>query len=206
MKSAGLDVSGLLRELLARGFVDVVVDATPAKIGAKNKNTIYEKYGVKAIFQGGEKKDVADVSFVAQRNYREALGKTYVRVVSCNTTAICRVVGGIKEKLGVKKARVTIVRRAVDVWESSHAGIMNTVVPELKVPSHHGPDARTVIPDLDIVTMAAKGSHNLFHLHMGMLEMPNNVTRDDVIGALQEEPRVVFVRGSDGIEGLNSIF
>ncbi len=205
MRRSGLEVAGTLPDLLARGAVDVVVDATPDKVGAENKK-VYEKYGVRAIFQGGEKPEVAEVSFVAQRNYSEALGKRYVRVVSCNTTAICRVVGGIHAKLGVRKARVSIFRRAVDVWESSHTGIMNTVVPELKVPSHHGPDAQSVVHDLDIVTMAAKGSHNLFHLHMGMLELKGRATKEEVLQVLREEPRVVTVSGQDGVKGLNSIF
>lgn len=170
MKKGGVEVAGTLDDLLRGGGVDVVIDCTPAKIGAKNKG-VYEKYGVKAVFQGGEKHEVAGTSFVAQRNYEEALGKQFVRVVSCNTTAICRVLGGIHEKLGIKKARVCIIRRAVDVWESSHTGIINTVVPELHVPSHHGPDAQTVIHDLNIVTMAAKGSHNLYHLHMAMADI-----------------------------------
>ena len=205
MRKCGVLVEGTLEELLREGEVDVIVDATPAKVGVKNKQ-LYERFGVKAVFQGGEKHEVAGTSFVAQRNYTEALGKQFVRVVSCNTTAICRVVGGLHEKLGIKKARVVIIRRAVDVWESSHAGIMNTVVPSLHVPSHHGPDAKTVIPDLNIVTMAVKASHNLFHLHTAMLEFKNKVTRDDIIRILEEEPRVIFVSGEDGIEGLNSIF
>ncbi len=205
MRKGGISVSGTLEELLRGGGVDVVVDCTPAKVGAKNK-ALYERYGVKAIFQGGEKHEVAGISFVAQRNYEEALGKQFVRVVSCNTTAICRVVGGLHEKLGVKKARVVIIRRAVDVWESSHTGIMNTVVPELQVPSHHGPDAQTVVRSLDIVTMAAKGSHNLYHLHMAMVELNSAVKIDDVVEVLNEEPRVTFVNGSEGVVGLNSIF
>ncbi|MEM0504635.1 MAG: type II glyceraldehyde-3-phosphate dehydrogenase [Sulfolobales archaeon] len=205
MRRGGVQVFGTLEELLRSGGVDVVVDCTPAKVGAKNKQ-LYEKYGVKAVFQGGERHEVAGVSFVAQRNYEEALGRQFVRVVSCNTTAICRVVGGLHEKLGVSKARVVIVRRAVDVWESSRTGIMNTVVPELHIPSHHGPDAQTVIPDLNIVTLAAKGSHNLYHLHMAMIEFRSPTKLEDIIGVLEEEPRVVFVSGSDGVDGLNSIF
>jgi len=205
MRKGGVSVEGSLDDLLRGGAVDVVIDCTPAKVGARNKAT-YERYGVKAVFQGGERHEVAGTSFVAQRNYEEALGKQFVRVVSCNTTAICRVVGAIHEKVGVRKARVTIIRRAVDVWESSHAGVINTVVPELHVPSHHGPDAQSVIHDLNIVTMAAKGSHNLYHLHMAMIEVRSRVGRDDVIKILEEEPRVVFVSGLDGVEGLNSIF
>jgi len=205
MKRGGLSVEGVMEELFKRGEVDVVVDCTPAKVGARNKS-LYEKYGVKAVFQGGEKPEVADVSFVAQRNYEEAFGKRFVRVVSCNTTAICRVIGGIHEKVGVKKARVCIIRRAVDIWESSRTGIMNTVVPELHVPSHHGPDAQTVIKDLNIVTMAAKGSHNLYHLHMAMVETKSKVAMEDVVKVLVEEPRVVLVSGLDGVEGLNSVF
>ncbi len=205
MAKRGLRVEGTLEELLRSGDVDVVVDCAPAGVGAKNRG-LYERYGVKAVFQGGEKHEVAGVSFVAQRNYGEALGKQFVRVVSCNTTAICRVVGAIHEKIGVRRARVVIFRRAVDVWESSRTGIMNTVVPELRVPSHHGPDAQTVIKDLDIVTMAAKGSHNLYHLHMAMIETRSRVTLEDVVRVVEEEPRVIFVSGEDGIDGLNAIF
>lgn len=205
MSKRGLKVHGVLEELLRNGAVDVVVDCTPAKVGAKNKE-LYERYGVKAVFQGGEKHEVAGVSFVAQRNYSEALGRQFVRVVSCNTTAICRVIGAIHERIGVRKARVVIFRRAADVWESSRTGIMNTVVPELQVPSHQGPDARTVIKDLDIVTMAAKGSHNLYHLHMAMVETRTSVTVDDVVRTIEEEPRVIFVSGEDGVDGLNAIF
>lgn len=205
MKAGGIPVQGTLEELLKNGAVDVVIDCTPAKVGAKNK-PLYEKYGVKAIFQGGEKHEVAGCSFVAQRNYKEALGRQFVRVVSCNTTAICRVVGGIHEKLGVKKARIVLFRRATDPWKSGRTGIMNTVVPELHIPSHHGPDARTVIHDLNIVTIAAKGSHNMMHFHAAMLEMKNKVTVDDIISVLEEEPRVVFIRGKDGVDGLSVIF
>ncbi len=206
MKRKGIMVSGNVENLLKKGEVDLVVDATPKGIGASNKKKLYEKHGVKAIFEGGEKKDVAEASFVAQRNYEEAIGKKYVRVVSCNTTAICRVIGGIHQKLGVRKARVTIIRRAVDVWESHRTGIMNTVVPELRIPSHHGPDAKTVIKDLDIITMAFKGSHNLYHMHAAFLELNNEHSREEILKVLEEEPRVVLVRGEDGIEALNSIF
>jgi len=202
MRRAGIDVAGTIDDLLKE--VDVVVDCTPAKIGAKNKE-VYAKAGVKGIFEGGEKHEVAGVSFVAQCNYDESYGKPFTRVVSCNTTALCRVLGAIHKNYGIKKVRVVIVRRAVDVWESGRTGIMNTVVPEMGV-SHHAPDVKTVLHDLDIVSMAAKGSHNLFHMHFAILEPKTKLSKEDIVRVLQEEPRVVLVRGSDGVDGLHAIF
>jgi len=198
-----IDYEGTVEDLL--GNVDVVVDATPKGVGAKNK-TLYEKFGVKAVFEGGEKHEVAGVSFIATRNYDEAYGKQYVRVVSCNTTAIGRVIGALHEKIGVKRAYISIVRRAADPWESHRKGIINTVVPTLKVPSHHGPDVRSVIKDLNIVTMAVVSSHNLYHLHMGFIELKESLNRNRILQVLEEEPRVVLVRGNDGIAALNSLF
>ena len=199
----GVEVAGSMDDLIEQS--DVIVDASPKGIGAKHK-AIYEKHGKKAIFEGGEKHEVAGVSFNSSRNYEESVGKQFTRVVSCNTTALARVVGGLHERLGIKKARVALFRRAVDPWESHKKGIMNTVVPELKVPSHQGPDAQTVVKDLNITTMAFKGSHNMFHVHAGFLEMKNNVTKEDIVNALEEERRVVLVRGEDKVEAINSIF
>ncbi|RLE51682.1 MAG: type II glyceraldehyde-3-phosphate dehydrogenase [Candidatus Methanomethylicota archaeon] len=202
MKKGGVEVVGTLEDLLRE--VDVIIDCTPKGIGAKNKS-IYEKFGVKAIFQGGEKHEVAGVSFVAQCNYAEALGKQFVRVVSCNTTALCRVLGAIKNEVGIKKARAFIVRRAVDVWESGKRGIMNTVVPTMGI-SHHAPDVKTVLHDLDIVSMAVKASHNLFHLHFCLIETERKADREDIIEALDKAPRVVFVSTQEGIDGLHAVF
>ncbi|HEW64230.1 type II glyceraldehyde-3-phosphate dehydrogenase [Fervidicoccus fontis] len=206
MEKSGIKVEDTVESLLKSGAVDIVVDATPKDIGARNKETLYKKYGVNAIFQGGEKAEIVDVSFIAQRNYREALGKKFIRVVSCNTTAIGRVIGGLHEKIGIKKARVSIIRRAVDVWESHSTGIMNTVVPESSIPSHHGPDVKTVVKNLNIVTMAFKGSHNLFHMHSGFIEFNRPISKDEVLNVLNAEPRVSLIAYKDGLMGLNSVF
>jgi glyceraldehyde-3-phosphate dehydrogenase (NAD(P)) len=202
MRAAGLDVKGTLEDLLKK--VDVIVDCTPAGLGAKNK-PFYEIAGVKAIFQGGEKHEVAGTSFVAQCNYSEAIGKRFVRVVSCNTTGICRTVGAIKNEFGVKKAKVVLVRRGCDPWESSRQGPLNTVVPEVKIPSHQGPDAQTVIPDLNIVTFACKVPVTLSHLHFVMIEPERIPTREEVIELFKRTPRVKLFRAADGFDGLQAI-
>lgn len=201
MRKGGIKVAGTLDDLLDE--VDVIVDCTPAGIGAKNK-AIYEKAGVKAIFQGGEKHELVQASFVAQCNYKEALGKNFVRVVSCNTTGLCRVLGAIHSTLGIKKARAVLFRRAVDPWESHKDGIINTVVPETHVPSHQGPDVKTVMPELDIVTMAAKGPYNLSHIHFVVVELKRSVGIEAVLEALEKAPRILLIRAADGFRGLNS--
>jgi glyceraldehyde-3-phosphate dehydrogenase (NAD(P)) len=203
MKAANLPVEGSLEDLL--GKVDLVVDATPKGIGAKYKET-YDKAGVKAIWQGGEKHSLTGLSFCAQVNYAQALGRQYARVVSCNTTGICRVMNVFKKRGWLKRARAVLMRRGTDPWESHKDGMINTVIPETKVPSHQGPDAQTVFDgDLNITTLAAAGPYNLSHIHFAMIETPQPVSVDEVRQALFEEPRIAFVRSHDGLVALNAV-
>lgn len=202
MEAAGIPVAGGLEDLLRR--VDVVVDCAPKKIAARNKER-YEAAGVKGIFQGGEKHELTGYSFVAQVNYEGAVGRDFARVVSCNTTALSRVMHALHRRDWVKKARAVLLRRGTDPWESHENGMINTVIPETKVPSHQGPDARTVIPDLDITTLAGAGPYNLSHIHFAMVETTRPVSVDELRDALWDEPRVAFVRASDGLVALNSV-
>jgi len=202
MEDAGIPIEGTLDDLL--GKVDVVVDCTPKGIGAKNKNT-YERAGVKAIFQGGEEHELTGLSFIAQINYEEALNKQYARVVSCNTTGLCRVLYALHKRGWIKRARAVLMRRGTDPWESHKNGMINTAIPETKVPSHQGPDAQTVISGLDITTMAGAGPYNLSHLHFAMVETTRPASLDELRHALWEEPRVAFIRSSNGLVALNSV-
>lgn len=187
MEEAGIPIAGDLQDLLAQ--VDIVVDCTPKKIGAGNK-LLYERAGVRAIFQGGEKHDLAGLSFVAQVNYQDAIDRQFARVVSCNTTALCRVLHALHRRDWIKRARAVLLRRSTDPWESHQDGMINTVIPETKVPSHQGPDAQTVIEGLDIVTMAGAGPFNLSHAHFAMIETTRPVDLDELRHALWEEPRM----------------
>jgi glyceraldehyde-3-phosphate dehydrogenase (NAD(P)) len=201
MRSAGLPVAGTLDDLLAN--VDAVVDCTPSGIGARNLD-LYRAAGVKAVFQGGEKHNLTGHSFVAQANYESAVGRDATRVVSCNTTATVRTLLALRTAGLLKRARGTLIRRATDPWESDHSGIMNTVVPEPHIPSHQGPDAQTVVPDLDVVTMAAKASHTQTHNHYWVAELTRAASRAEVLQAFRASPRIAFVRMSDGVVALNS--
>ena len=201
MRGAGIPVAGDLDDLL--GQVDAVVDATPKQIGAANLER-YRAAGVKAVLQGGEAHQTTGHSFVAQANYTTALGRDATRVVSCNTTSIVRVLGALADAGLLAAARGVLIRRATDPWESHLGGIMNTVVPEPSIPSHQGPDAKTVRPDLDVVTIAAKAAHTQTHNHYWTLRLTRPATHDEVVAALAAAPRIAFIRMADGLVALNT--
>lgn len=201
MRAAGIPVAGTLEELLVD--VDVVADATPKKIAASNLH-LYRAAHVKSIFQGGEKHSLTGHSFVAQSNYASALGRETTRVVSCNTTSIVRTLGALKQAGLLKRARGVLIRRATDPWESDHSGVMNTVVPEATIPSHQGPDAQTVDPELDVVTIAVVAAHTTSHLHAWNVELTRTATKGEVLAAFRNVPRIAFLKAGDGIVGLNS--
>lgn len=202
MRQAGLAVAGTLEDLLDR--CDVVVDCTPKKVAAGNVE-IYRRRGLKFIVQGGEKHSVTGHSFVAECNYADALGREATRVVSCNTTSIVRTLGALKRAGLLRKARGTLLRRATDPWESHEGGIMNTLVPEAEIPSHQGPDAQTVDPDLDVVTMAVKVPETLGHLHYWAVELTRAASKEEVLAAFRTSTRIALIRHAEGLPALNSV-
>jgi glyceraldehyde-3-phosphate dehydrogenase (NAD(P)) len=202
MRGKGVNVQGVITDLLDNA--DVVVDCTPKKIAAGNVET-YRKAGIKFVVQGGEKHAVTGHSFVAECSYDSTAGRQATRVVSCNTTSIVRTLSALKGRGLLRRARGTLLRRATDPWESHESGIMNTLVPEAAIPSHQGPDAQTVDPELDVLTMAVKVPQTLGHLHYWSVEMTRPAERDEVIEALRCSPRIALIRLSDGLEALNSV-
>jgi glyceraldehyde-3-phosphate dehydrogenase (NAD(P)) len=202
MAKAGLKLDGTLRELL--GQCDIVVDCTPKRVAASNV-TLYREQGKKFIVQGGEKHNVTGHSFVAETSYGSALGRDATRVVSCNTTSIVRTLSALKRAGLLKRARGTLLRRATDPWESHLGGIMNTLVPEPEIPSHQGPDAQTVDPELDVVTMAVMVPETLAHLHYWSVEMSRAASKDEVIAAFSTSSRIALIRYGDGFSGINTV-
>jgi glyceraldehyde-3-phosphate dehydrogenase (NAD(P)) len=77
------------------------------------------------------------------------------------------------------------------------------MVPEPYVPSHQGPDARTVIPELDVITMASKSPQNVAHLHHWIVALSRKASRNEVLAAFRAVPRIAFIRVDAGIEALN---
>ncbi|MGA2198470.1 MAG: type II glyceraldehyde-3-phosphate dehydrogenase [Nitrososphaerales archaeon] len=187
---------GTLGDLLKQ--VNVIVDATP-ELGAEYK-PVYELAGVKAVFQGGEEHELTGSSFNAQCNFDTVRGRQMTRVVSCNTTALCRTLHALDERFGIAKARVVLIRRAADPDEISK-GPIDAIVPDpITLPSHHGPDVQTVLTGLNITTMAVKVPETHMHLHTLMVTLNKTPTREEAIQALQAEPRILLVDGKSGFK------
>lgn len=183
--------------------VDVVVDCTP-KFGKANKEKYYVPLGVKAIFQGGEKEGIAQVSFVASVNYSEAVGKQFVRVVSCNTTGLCRTLSPLDKKFGIERVTANLIRRGGDPHESD-VGPMNAIVPSLDIPSHHGPDVKTVMKGLDIFTTAIVVPTTIMHMHVVNVSFKNSITKEEILSIWKKTRRVRLVRGADKIDSTAAI-
>lgn len=202
MAEAGLPLSGTLDDLV--NTCDILVDCTPKGGGAANAE-LYREAGRRFIVHGGEKHSVTGHSFVAEASYAETIGRTATRVVSCNTTSIVRTLGALKRAGLLKRARGTLLRRATDPWESHLNGIMNTLVPEPKLPSHQGPDAQSVDPELDVVTMAVRVPETIGHLHTWAVDLTRETSKDEVLEAFSRSTRILLIDSRTGLSALNTV-
>ncbi|CAJ35964.1 type II glyceraldehyde-3-phosphate dehydrogenase [Methanocella arvoryzae] len=189
-KAAGLSIAGSNEEMIKKA--DIIVDCAPEGIGEENKK-LYEKLNKPAIFQGGEEHEVAGTSFNAAANYDQAIGKQFVRVVSCNTTGLCRLLYALDKAYGIKKVRATMMRRGGDPNDIKR-GPINAIVPDpIHLPSHHGPDVNTVLPHIKIDTVAVKLPTTLMHMHYVNMNLNKTPSREDVIATLKQYPRIWLI-------------
>ena len=202
MKSEGIAVKGNIQELLKK--VDLVVDCTPKNIAAQNIK-MYKEKGIKFIVEGGEKHETTGHSFNSENNYKSAINLDATRVVSCNTTSILRTLSALKRADLLDYARGTLLRRATDPWESHLGGIMNTMVPEKDIPSHQGPDAKSVDPDLNVITSAVKVPETLSHMHYWNVKLKKQTTKEDVLKAFKTSSRIKLIRYDQGLVSNNTI-
>ncbi|MFB6086842.1 MAG: type II glyceraldehyde-3-phosphate dehydrogenase [Halodesulfurarchaeum sp.] len=200
--AAGVETAGTVEELVEKS--DVVVDATPSGVGAENKS-LYVEHGTPALFQGGESADLVDVSFNARSNFDAATGAEYVRVVSCNTTGLSRLVAPLEEAYGIDRVRATLVRRGGDPAQSDR-GPINDILPDPKtLPSHHGPDVRTIFPDLSIDTLGLKVPATLMHMHSINVTLESEPDESDVRERLGDEERLWLLPEDLEVDGAGDI-
>ncbi|GAB6276711.1 MAG: type II glyceraldehyde-3-phosphate dehydrogenase [Rectinema sp.] len=201
LEKAGIPISGSLEDLVQR--VDVMLDATSAGVGAKNR-ALYEKYGKKGIFQGGEKNSVADVFFHGYANYEKGLGAQFLKLTSCNTTGLIRAVDCLDRKVGVEKVAITIIRRVADPGDY-HRGLTNALQID-KAPSHQALDLMTIMPQVEATGILVHTPVTHGHIITVVATPKKSVSPENVIEFFREHPRIRVVSLAEGFLGNASLF
>lgn len=201
LEDVGIPVSGTLEELVQD--VDIMLDATSAGIGAKNKK-IYQKYNKKAIFQGGESNDVADVFFHGYANYEKGLSADYLKLTSCNTTGLIRAVDAIDRAVGVVKTAITIIRRVADPGDY-HRGLTNALE-VAKAPNHQALDLMTIMPHVDATGILVHTPVTHGHIITPVITPKKEISVEEVLAIFKAHPRIRVVRLADGFKGNASLF
>lgn len=201
LEDAQILVSGTLDDLLQQ--VDVVLDATTAGIGAKNKE-LYKKYNKKAIFQGGEKTEIADVFFHGYANYEEGIGKQFLKLTSCNTTGLIRAVDCLDRAVGVDKVTITIIRRVADPGDT-HRGLVNLLQVD-PIPSHQATDLMYIMPHVTCTGILVHTPVTHGHIITMVITPKKDISKKQVIDLFHAHPRVRVVRIADGFNSNASLF
>ncbi|WP_246517345.1 type II glyceraldehyde-3-phosphate dehydrogenase [Clostridium aciditolerans] len=197
----GIPVSGTLEELVQK--CDVILDATSAGVGAKNKE-LYAKYNKKAIFQGGEKNNVADVFFHGYANYEKGIGKQFLKLTSCNTTGLIRAVDCIDREVGVEKVAITIIRRVADPGDY-HRGLTNALQVD-KAPSHQALDLMTIMPHVDATGILVHTPVTHGHIITVLATPKKDISKEQLLEMFSKHPRIRVVKLADGFLGNASLF
>ncbi|MDO4852020.1 MAG: type II glyceraldehyde-3-phosphate dehydrogenase, partial [Clostridia bacterium] len=198
-----IPVAGSFEELCSS--VDVMLDSAPGGVGAKNK-VIYEKVGVKAIFQGGEKNSVADVFFHGYANYEKGVGKDYLKLTSCNTTGLIRAVDCLDRVIPIEKVAITIIRRVADPGDY-HRGLTNALQID-KAPSHQAVDLMTIMPHIEAtgILVHTPVTHGHIITVLATAKDGKKITREMALEAFRKHPRIRTVTIDEGFKGNASLF
>lgn len=198
----GIPVAGGFDDLL--GKVDIMLDSSPGGVGAKNKE-LYQAAGVKAVFQGGEQNSVADVFFHGYANYEQGLGKDYLKLTSCNTTGLIRVVDCLDRQCGgLERVAITIVRRVADPGDY-HRGLTNALKMD-KAPSHQAVDLMTIMPHVQATGILVHTPVTHGHIITVVATGKKKITKDMALEAFRSHPRIKVVSIDDGFLGNASFF
>jgi len=196
-----IPVAGDFDDLLEKA--DIVLDSSPAGVGAKNKE-FYVSKKVKAIFQGGESNSVADVFFHGYANYEKGLNKDYLKLTSCNTTGLIRVVDCLDRLYGIEKVAITIIRRVADPGDY-HRGLTNALQME-KAPSHQAVDLMTIMPHVHATGILVHTPVTHGHIITVVATGKIKITKNMALEAFKQHDRIRVVRIDDGFLGNASFF
>lgn len=184
--------------------VDIMLDSSPAGVGLKNKEKYYVPNGVKAIFQGGESNDVADVFFHGYANYEAGVGQDYLKLTSCNTTGLIRAVDVLNRDFGINRVAITIVRRVADPGDY-HRGLTNALQID-KAPSHQAIDLMSIMPNIEATGILIHTPVTHGHIITVLASGKEKITKEMALKSFKGHDRIRVVRIDDGFLGNASLF
>ena len=199
-----IPVAGSFADLCQK--VDIMLDSAPGGVGAANKANYYEKYGVKAIFQGGEKNSVADVFFHGYANFEKGVDKDYLKLTSCNTTGLIRTVDALDREFGIEKVAITIIRRVADPGDY-HRGLTNALQMD-KAPSHQAVDLMTIMPHVEAtgILVHTPVTHGHIITVLATAKDGKKITKEAALEVFKKHPRIRVVNIDEGFKGNASLF
>jgi len=197
----GIPIAGSFDDLLEQ--VDVALDATPAGVGAQNK-ILYEKHGIKAIFQAGEKNDIVDTFFHGYANYEEGIGQSFLKLTSCNTTGLVRAVDALDREVGVEKVAITIVRRVADPGDTFR-GLVDVLMVE-PVPNHQAEDLALIMPHVDATGFLVHAPVTHGHVISLVATPKKPISKESFLDICRAHPRIRVFRIADGFNSNTSLW
>ena len=201
LTAAGVKVSGTFADLIEES--DIILDAAPGGIGAKNKEQ-YLAAGKKAVFQGGESGKIADVFFHGYANYSKGVGQNYLKLTSCNTTGLIRAVDALDKAVGIEKVAITIIRRVADPGDT-HRGLVDSLQIE-PIPNHQAVDLMEIMPHVDATGILVHTPITHGHIITIVATPKKAISNDEAIDVFRAHPRIRSVRIAAGFTTNTSLF
>jgi glyceraldehyde-3-phosphate dehydrogenase (NAD(P)) len=149
LRAAGRPTRGDLGDALADA--DIVADCGHARSGAV-RLPAYLSAGVRAVFCGGERELPAATLVHPALNLEASAGSRACQLVSCNTTALGRLVAAVSPAQ-ISRLEAVILKCGTDA-DKAAKGITNGLMLAAR-PSHHAADLATLVPGLDITSTDA---------------------------------------------------
>ena len=159
--------------------------------------------GIKAIFQGGEKRRSRRV-LPRLCQLRKGVGKNYLKLTSCNTTGLIRAVDCLDRLCGIERVAITIIRRVADPGDT-HRGLVDVALVE-PIPNHQAVDLMHIMPHIDATGLLVHLPITHGHIITVMATPKKELTKEQAIEAFNSHPRIRVVKIADGFNSNAAMF
>ena len=176
----------------------------PRRASAPRTSSCTKQHGLKAVFQGGEAGEVADVFFHGYANYDKGVGADYLKLTSCNTTGLIRAVDCLDKMAGIEKVAITIIRRVADPGDTFR-GLVDLLLLE-PIPNHQAVDLMNIMPHVDATGLLVHTPVTHGHIITLVATPKRKVTKEEVVDAFRAHPRIRVVKIADGFDSNTAMF